>query len=190
MKIADILSVDADLLFKVYGVGSVLLGIGWLQPRFRPVLIQLIFLHNSVLLLVSLLQLFLFCRSGVLIWYHGVQYEHYALINRATGPYAYAFVFFAITNLLLPQLLWIRTFRKSVFASLALGLLSFILHNLEFWILKAIHHHSDYLPSSWVRIIHPAEIAATLIVYSVIFTLLYFLYRKRLPVYPSGEKNK
>ena len=39
-------------------------------------------------------------------WYSGVEFEQYAFLNRATGPYWWAYAIMMTCNVLTPQLYW------------------------------------------------------------------------------------
>ena len=51
-------------------------------------------------------------------WYSGVEFEQYAFLNRATGPYWWAYAIMMTCNVLTPQLYWIRSIRTSFVAIL------------------------------------------------------------------------
>ena len=39
-------------------------------------------------------------------WYSGVEYEQYAFLNRATGPYWWAYFLMMSCNVVSPQVMW------------------------------------------------------------------------------------
>ena len=41
-------------------------------------------------------------------WYSGVEYEQYAFLNRATGPYAWAYWSMMTCNVFSPQFMWFK----------------------------------------------------------------------------------
>jgi molybdopterin-containing oxidoreductase family membrane subunit len=47
-------------------------------------------------------------------WYSGVEYEAYAFLNRATGPYWWAYWSMMTCNVISPQLMWFRKLRRSL----------------------------------------------------------------------------
>src|SRR5690554_2095802 len=47
-------------------------------------------------------------------WYSGVEYEAYAFINRATGPYWWAYWAMMTCNVVSPQLMWFKKLRTSL----------------------------------------------------------------------------
>ena len=47
-------------------------------------------------------------------WYGGVEYESYAFINRATGPYWWSYWAMMTCNVISPQLFWVRSWRRNL----------------------------------------------------------------------------
>ena len=47
-------------------------------------------------------------------WYSGNPYEVYVFVNRATGPYAWAYWTMVSCNVLVPQLFWFKKVRRSL----------------------------------------------------------------------------
>ncbi|MCA1759537.1 MAG: polysulfide reductase NrfD, partial [Bacteroidales bacterium] len=47
-------------------------------------------------------------------WYSGVEYERYAFMNRALGPYAWAYWIMMTCNVISPQLLWFKKLRRNL----------------------------------------------------------------------------
>jgi molybdopterin-containing oxidoreductase family membrane subunit len=46
-------------------------------------------------------------------WYSGVEYEGYAFMNRATGPYWWAYASMMTCNVISPQLMWFKKIRRN-----------------------------------------------------------------------------
>ena len=46
-------------------------------------------------------------------WYSGVEYEQYAFLNRATGPYWWAYLFMMSCNVFSPQFMWSKKLRTT-----------------------------------------------------------------------------
>ena len=47
-------------------------------------------------------------------WYSGNPYERFTFINRAMGPYAWAYWIMMTCNVFSPQLLWIKKLRRNL----------------------------------------------------------------------------
>jgi molybdopterin-containing oxidoreductase family membrane subunit len=61
-------------------------------------------------------------------WYSGVEYEQYAFLNRATGPYWWAYLMMMSCNVL-SHSLWFKKLRTSIMFSFILS----IVVNIGMW---------------------------------------------------------
>lgn len=84
-------------------------------------------------------------------WYSQTEFEQYAFVNRATGPYWWAY-WGGVLPLLLSQLLWWPRLRRSFIFSLGLALALLFQPVLERLLVLLLSLHRGYLPSSWVMI--------------------------------------
>ena len=82
-------------------------------------------------------------------WYSGVEYEQYAFLNRATGPYWWAYAIMMTCNVISPQLLWFRKLRRSFVFTFILSIFINIGMWFERFVIIVTSLHRDYLPSSW-----------------------------------------
>jgi molybdopterin-containing oxidoreductase family membrane subunit len=82
-------------------------------------------------------------------WYSGVEYEHFALMNRATGPYWWAYWIMMTCNVISPQLLWIKKLRTNLVFTFLLSIVINIGMWFERFVIIVTSLHRDYLPSSW-----------------------------------------
>ena len=87
-------------------------------------------------------------------WFHGLYSgnpdERFALMNRAVGPYAWAFWTMVACNVVVPQLLWSRRVRASVAGLFAISILVNVGMWLERFVIIVTSLHRGHLPSSWV----------------------------------------
>ena len=70
--------------------------------------------------------------------YSGNDYEGFTFINRAFGPYWWAYWIMVSCNVITPQLFWFRKIRTSVPASFILSILREHRH-----VVRALRHHRD-----------------------------------------------
>jgi len=82
-------------------------------------------------------------------WYSGVEYEQYAFLNRATGPYWWAYAIMMTCNVISPQLLWFRKLRRNLLFTFILSIFINIGMWFERFVIIVTSLHRDYLPSSW-----------------------------------------
>ncbi|WP_250630943.1 NrfD/PsrC family molybdoenzyme membrane anchor subunit [Rhodoflexus caldus] len=120
-------------------------------------------------------------------WYSGVEYEQYAFINRATGPYWWAYWAMMTCNVISPQLFWIKKIRTSLVWTFFLSIIVNIGMWFERFVIIVTSLHRDYLPSSWVYFtptIH--DIMSYVFTFGLFFSL-FFLFAKFFPVVNMAE---
>jgi len=144
-------------------------------------------LMNRIIIATSLMVGYAYLIEFFIAWYGGVVYERFAFINRAFGPYAWAYWTMVSCNVIFPQLLWIRKVRRTV------GLLYpiVILVNVGMWferfVIVVTSLHRDYLPSSWDHFT-PTWVDAGLFVGSIgLFLTLILLFCRFLPAVSVAE---
>jgi molybdopterin-containing oxidoreductase family membrane subunit len=81
--------------------------------------------------------------------YSGNPYEQFAFVNRAFGPYAWAYWTMITCNVLSPQLFWFKKCRTSIPILFVLSIFVNIGMWFERFVIVASSLHRDFLPSSW-----------------------------------------
>ncbi|MFN7139140.1 MAG: NrfD/PsrC family molybdoenzyme membrane anchor subunit, partial [Limisphaerales bacterium] len=120
-------------------------------------------------------------------WYSGSEYERFAFINRAIGPYAWGYWAMIICNCIVPQIFWFKRFRTN----LAVVFIASILVNIGMWferfVIIVISLHRDFLPASWGYYIpSPVDILTYLGTFGMFFTL-FLLFLRFLPMIAISE---
>ena len=82
-------------------------------------------------------------------WYSGNPYETFAFVNRAFGPYAWAYWIMVSCNVITPQLVWFKKVRRSPAALFVLSIFVNIGMWFERFVITVTSLHRDFLPSSW-----------------------------------------
>ena len=82
-------------------------------------------------------------------WYSGVEVEAFAFINRAFGPYWWAYWIMVSCNVICPQLFWFRSIRRNVVALWIISIFVNIGMWFERYVIVVTSLHRDFLPSSW-----------------------------------------
>jgi molybdopterin-containing oxidoreductase family membrane subunit len=82
-------------------------------------------------------------------WYSGNSYERFAFINRAFGPYAWAYWTMISCNVITPQLFWFKKVRTSIPAMFVMSLIVNVGMWFERFVIIVTSLHRDFLPSSW-----------------------------------------
>ena len=120
-------------------------------------------------------------------WYSGVEYEQYAFINRATGPYWWAYFSMMLCNVISPQLFWFKKIRTSLAATFVLSIIVNIGMWFERFVIIVTSLHRDYLPSSWAMF-YPSlyDVGFYVFTFGLFFTC-FFLFAKFFPVINMAE---
>jgi molybdopterin-containing oxidoreductase family membrane subunit len=120
-------------------------------------------------------------------WYSGVEAEQYAFLNRATGPYWWAYWIMMTCNVISPQLFWIRKIRTSIIASFMLSIVVNVGMWFERFVIIVTSLHRDYLPSSWAMF-YPTfyDVGEYLFSLGFFFTA-FLLFAKFFPVVNMAE---
>ena len=120
-------------------------------------------------------------------WYSGVEYEQYAFLNRATGPYWWAYATMMTCNVISPQLFWFKKIRTSLVATFVLSIVVNIGMWFERFVIIVTSLHRDYLPSSWAMF-QPTlyDVGVYFFTFGLFFTL-FFLFAKFFPVINMAE---
>jgi Ni/Fe-hydrogenase subunit HybB-like protein len=82
-------------------------------------------------------------------WYSGNPYESFAFVNRAFGPYAWAYWTMVSCNVLVPQIFWFKRARTSIPILFVASLLVNVGMWFERFVIIVTSLHRDFLPSSW-----------------------------------------
>jgi len=120
-------------------------------------------------------------------WYSGVEFEQYAFLNRATGPYWWAYASMMTCNVVIPQLYWIYKIRTSLIATFILSIFVNIGMWFERFVIIVTSLHRDFLPSSWTMF-SPTFIDIGIFLGTIgFFFVLFLLYSRAFPVVAQAE---
>jgi Ni/Fe-hydrogenase subunit HybB-like protein len=121
-------------------------------------------------------------------WYSGDPYERYIqLVGRPAGPFAWIFWVTIVCNALLPQLLWIRYFRRQLMVLLLLSLAIQVGMWCERFVIVVTSLQQGVLPSSWSAY-SPTFIDFSLLMGSMsLFALLFLLFIRYVPFIALSE---
>jgi predicted flap endonuclease-1-like 5' DNA nuclease/Ni/Fe-hydrogenase subunit HybB-like protein len=120
-------------------------------------------------------------------WYSGVEYEAYAFINRATGPYWWAYFAMMTCNVVSPQLMWFRKLRRSLIFTFIISIVVNIGMWFERYVIIVTSIHRDYLPSSW-SMHYPSHIDLGVYIGTIgLFFVFFLLFARFFPVLALNE---
>ncbi|MFI5149926.1 MAG: NrfD/PsrC family molybdoenzyme membrane anchor subunit [Bacteroidia bacterium] len=120
-------------------------------------------------------------------WYSGVEYEAYAFLNRATGPYWWSYAGMMTCNVISPQLYWFKKIRTSLTATFILSIVVNIGMWFERFVIIVTSLHRDYIPSSWTMY-HPTWIEIGIFAGTIgMFFTFFLLFARVFPVIALNE---
>jgi molybdopterin-containing oxidoreductase family membrane subunit len=120
-------------------------------------------------------------------WYSGNPYERFAFLNRAFGPYAWAYWTMVTCNVVSPHLFWFKKIRTSPMAIFALSLVINVGMWFERFVIIVTSLHRDFLPSSWSMYTPTMVEVGTFIGTFGLFFTLFLLFVRVLPIISIGE---
>jgi molybdopterin-containing oxidoreductase family membrane subunit len=120
-------------------------------------------------------------------WYGTNADERFVFVNRATGPYAWAFWTMVACNVVVPQVLWFRRVRLSPAALLVIALLVNVGMWFERFVIIVTSLHRSYLPSTWVMYTPTAIEVGTLVGSFGLFFSCFLLFIRLLPMIAAWE---
>ena len=82
-------------------------------------------------------------------WYSGNPYERFTFMNRAFGPYAWAYWLMVTCNVVIPQVFWFKKVRSNFWTLLIVSLVVNVGMWFERFNIVVTSLAQDYLPSSW-----------------------------------------
>jgi molybdopterin-containing oxidoreductase family membrane subunit len=142
---------------------------------------------NKIILLTGSMVGYAYIIEWFMSWYSGTPFELFTAMNRAFGPYAWAYWVMVSCNVFFPQLFWFKKIRRS----LPITLIIVILVNVGMWFERFVIIVSslsrDFLPSSW-HSYHPTiyDFGILFGSFGLFFTLI-LLFAKTLPVVSLAE---
>lgn len=104
---------------------------------------------NKILIATGSIVALAYMTELFMSWYSGVEYEQYAFINRATGPYWWAYMIMITCNVVSSQLLWFKRLRTSIVFTFFLSIVINIGMWFERFVIIVTSLHRDFLTSSW-----------------------------------------
>jgi len=141
----------------------------------------------KITLLTGSIVAFSYASEWMAAWYGGHADERFTVVNRATGPYAWAFWTIVVCNMAVPQLLWLRRVRMSPARLLPISILINIGMWFERFVIIVTSLHRSYLPSSWVMY-YPTWIEVGTLVGSFgLFFTCFLLFIRLLPMIATWE---
>ncbi len=141
---------------------------------------------NKVILVTGTMVGYAYGMEFFMAWYSGYEYESFAFINRAFGPYAWAYWIMISCNVISPQLFWFKKLRTSIPIMFVIS----IFVNIGMWFERfviTVTLSRDFLPSSWGYYSPTWVDICTLIGSFGLFFTLFLLFLRFLPMVSMAE---
>lgn len=142
---------------------------------------------NQVMIVVGMIVGYAYGMEFFIAWYSGNQFELFTFINRALGPYAWAYWIMISCNVLFPQLFWFRKIRRNIVFMFIIGVIVNIGMWFERFVIIVTSLSRDFLPSSWGMYTPTIYDFAILIFSFGLFFSLILLFIRGLPVVSISE---
>lgn len=140
----------AGAIFSGFGmVSTVLIIIRKLYDMENIVTLNHIEKMNKILLATGTMVGYAYGMEFFIAWYSGNAFESFVFINRAFGPYAWAYWIMISCNVGFPQLFWFKKIRRNIPITFVLVLLVNVGMWFERFVIIVTSLHRDFLPASW-----------------------------------------
>jgi molybdopterin-containing oxidoreductase family membrane subunit len=140
----------------------------------------------KIMLLTGMLVGYAYSCEFFISWYSGNVYERFTFINRAFGPYAWAYWTMISCNVIIPQLFWFPKLRRHIPTMFVASL--FV--NVGMWFERFVIVMSlsrDYMPSSWGYYSPTIWDVLTFVGSWGLFFTLFVIFARFLPVIAMSE---
>lgn len=141
---------------------------------------------NLIMLVTGSMVGYAYAMEFFIAWYSGNEYEMFAFVNRAFGPYAWAYWIMISCNVIVPQFFWSKRLRTNI----AFMFIASILINIGMWFERfviVVTLSRDYLPSAWGYYTPTFWDIAILIGSFGLFFSLFLLFLRFLPMAAMSE---
>jgi Ni/Fe-hydrogenase subunit HybB-like protein len=103
----------------------------------------------KILLLTGTMVGYAYGMEFFIAWYSGSEYEQFCFINRAFGPYWWAYWIMIGCNVISPQFFWVRSLRRNPMFLFVISIFVNIGMWFERFVITVSSLNRDFLPSSW-----------------------------------------
>ncbi len=142
---------------------------------------------NKIILATGMMVGYAYAVEFFIAWYGGNMTELFAFVNRALGPYSWAYWTMITCNVIFPQLFWFKKFRTSIPVMFIVAIAVDIGMWFERFVIVVTSLHRDYLPSSW-GMYTPSWVEVMTFLGSLgLFFFLFLLFVRFLPMVAMAE---
>jgi molybdopterin-containing oxidoreductase family membrane subunit len=120
-------------------------------------------------------------------WYGANPYEGFAFVNRAFGPYAWAYWIMVSCNVISPQLFWFKKIRENTWLVWVISIFVNVGMWFERFVIAVTSLARDFLPSSWGYYSPTIIDIFTYFGTFGVFSVLFLLFLRFLPLMAMAE---
>ncbi len=142
---------------------------------------------NKVILATGMMVGYAYAMEFFIAWYSGVPTETFVFVNRAFGPYAWAYWIMVSCNVIFPQFFWVKKIRRSIPIMMVIVILVNVGMWFERFVITVTSLNRDFLPSSWAYYTPTIYDMGILLGSFGLFFTLVILFTKSLPVVSISE---
>jgi Ni/Fe-hydrogenase subunit HybB-like protein len=142
---------------------------------------------NKIILATGSIVGYAYATEFFIAWYSGNPYERFIFINRAFGPYWWAYWTMITCNVIIPQLFWFKKIRTSIVVMFIISITTNIGMWFERFVIIATSLHRDFLPSAWGYFRPTYVDICTFIGTFGLFLTLFLLFVRFLPMIALSE---
>jgi molybdopterin-containing oxidoreductase family membrane subunit len=141
----------------------------------------------KIMMLTGMIVGYAYAMEFFISWWSQNPFEQYVFINRAFGPYAWAYWTMVTCNVLSPQIFWFKKARTSMLIQFIISIFINIGMWFERFVIIVTSLHRDFLPSSWDMYYPTIWEIGTLIGSFGLFFTMFCLFARFLPVVATAE---
>ena len=142
---------------------------------------------NKIIIVTGLMVGTAYGIEFFIAWYSGNPFEQFAFINRAFGPYYWAYWTMVTCNVVIPQLFWIKKIRTNMIWTMIICICVNIGMWFERFVITVTSLCRDFIPSSWAYF-QPTYVDIFMLIGSFgLFTTLFLLFCRYLPIVAISE---
>jgi molybdopterin-containing oxidoreductase family membrane subunit len=143
---------------------------------------------NKIIMATALMVGYAYGSEFFVAWYSGNVYEKYVFFkSRAMGPYAWSYWTMITCNVLIPQLFWVKRFRRSIPVMFVISIFVNIGMWFERFVIVVTSLSRDFLPSNWGLYAWSWFDAGILFGSFGMFLTLFLLYLRFVPAISIAE---
>lgn len=157
-------------------------------PQFKDyITIDHMEVMNKIIMATGLMVGYAYASEFFIAWYSGNQYERFVFINRAFGPYGWSYWIMVCCNVIIPQVFWFKSLRRSIPVMFVVSIFVNIGMWFERYVITITSLHRDFLPSNWGQYAWSFYDAAVLFGSFGMFLTLFLLYLRLVPAVSIAE---